>query len=155
MFVTSTTLTGNFGGVLLADEVCRAAAGFAELEGDYLAWLADGLLHPATRFTASDAAYALVDGTVVASGFVDLSDGTLDHAINLDEFGVPVVQNQRVWTGTTAGGFSSANHCKQWKNCDNLLSCTAQVGNAWQTTSEWSEGFGLCNNKLPIYCVEQ
>lgn len=61
----------------------------AGLPGEYKAWLADttAASAPDQTFFRAPGGYRLVDGTVVADDWFDLTDGTLQHAISKDEFG--------------------------------------------------------------------
>src|SRR5262249_27131858 len=106
VFVTSLTYTGNLGGLAGADALCQARADAAALGGTYKAWLADDSGSPATRFTHSTGEYVLVDGTVVAGNWADLTDGSTGHAIDKTEGnGTPPTTgsvcgppNRRVWS---------------------------------------------------------
>ena len=92
VFVTSTSTTGNIGGVAGADAICAAQANAAGLSGRFLAWLSDTRgASPSARFNKSLGAYRLVDGTQIASSYADLTDGRIAAPINLDEFGEPVM----------------------------------------------------------------
>ena len=50
-------------------------------------WLVPGAQAPATRFTQSVIPYVRTDGAVVANNWADLTDGTIQNPINVDEFG--------------------------------------------------------------------
>ena len=51
-----------------------------------MAWLSDSTASPSSRFTHSSVPYVLPDGTtVVANDWADLTGGTLQHLINMDE----------------------------------------------------------------------
>jgi hypothetical protein len=120
-FVSSSGHLGNLGGLTGADAICQNLAASAHLPGTYMAWLADTTGSPSTRFTRATAPYTLVDGTVVASSWADLTDGTISHGITLTEQGE--TRGVQTWSnvkadgtlgsaraGTPAGG----EHCQNW-----------------------------------------
>ena len=78
------------GGVTGADSVCQARANAAGLSGTFKAWISGGSYSssPASRFTRSTVLpYVRIDGAVVANDWNDLTDGTIQNPINIDEFG--------------------------------------------------------------------
>src|SRR5262249_60557677 len=81
VFVSSTTYTGNLGGLSGADAKCQSLATSAGHAGTFKAWLSDDVTDAKSRLTHSTMPYVLVDGTIVATGFTDLTSGTLRHAI--------------------------------------------------------------------------
>ena len=85
VFVTSTTHTGNLGGLDAADAICQELADNSELTGQYKAWLSNDTQSPSTRFIQSDVPYVLVDGTQIAINYDDLVDGTIQNVIDLTE----------------------------------------------------------------------
>ena len=85
VFVSSVTHDANFGGLAGADAFCQGLADAAALPGTYMAWLSDDSGSPSSRFAQSSEAYVLVDGTVVAHDWADLTDGDLQHPINVSE----------------------------------------------------------------------
>lgn len=114
MFITSTEHIGNLAGLLGADTICVNLATAAGLVGTYKAWLFDGTTSAANRLTQSPWPYVLVNGTKVADTWADLTDGTLDHAIDLDETGA-VVAVSEVWTGTHTDGTKTGADCTSWR----------------------------------------
>lgn len=155
VFITSEGFDGNLGGVNGADARCQQLARAAGLKGIYLAWLsADDGTSPATRFTQVSVPYRRLDGAVIAHNYADLTDGTLENPINLDEKGVES-NTSRPWTGTSSSGQPLG------ANCDNWLSNTetGQTGNQLETSYKWSADdltpFVPCGNKQRLYCFEQ
>ncbi|MCP4247869.1 MAG: hypothetical protein GY778_12545, partial [bacterium] len=107
VFATSTTYTGALGSFAGAYAKCQERANAAGLSGTYKAWLSgrpDGFggQNAADFLTHSAVPYKLVDGTKVADDWADLTDGSLDHAIDKDEFGNAVTGS--VWTNTETNG---------------------------------------------------
>jgi hypothetical protein len=158
VFVTSLAYDGNFlpdqqrGG----DDACTDLATNEGLSGDWTAWLGKGscgtCLDPRDRI--QDGEYRLLDGTLVASSLADLTDGTLEHAIDMDETETPLVGAFEVWTGTDADGTgtSGPGTCTVWTtNSDQIL---AQTGSTSATDEEWSDtgGGNPCDRLNRLYC---
>lgn len=164
VFITSGMLTGAMGGLAGADAVCQSLADGAGLTGTYLAWLSDGIVAPAFRFTHATEPYVLVDGTPIAEDWADLVDGTLMHAIDLTEGGTPPAQGTHVcgqtavWSNVTADGghADAASHCVGWTDANGIQSHSGR----WDLTgADWSAscfaGGATCLWAAPIYCFEQ
>jgi len=111
VFVTQTRYQANLGGLAGADAICQATAVAAGLPGtDWTAWLSDSTENAIDRIP--DGQYQLVDGTPVAADKADLTDGLLNAAINLSEFGNPT--SGFAWTGTQEDGTDTGNNCDDW-----------------------------------------
>lgn len=154
-FATSAPYDGNLGGLDGADAVCNAHAFAGGLAGTYRAWLADGTGSPSTRFIQSSQPYELVDGTLVANNWADLTDGTLQNPINRDENGTTVSTPTTVWTNvTTAGATDTAADCVDWTSDSGGDS--GGIGSSTSATSIWTDLGGQgCNLTLLLYCFEQ
>ncbi len=163
VFVTSTLQYGDMNGLAGADTICNDLAQEAGLPGTYKAWLSTGQANgtPAVRFTQSAVPYVKVDGVKVADNWADLTDGTLDSAINRTELnaappaGNPTCGNTSVWSNTNSNGtlFNSIN------SCGNYLS-TASAGHWGQSAlvnGGWSSACsgGTCSWQEPMYCFQQ
>jgi len=154
VFVTSTTTAGAMGGVSGGDAICQTRANAAALGGSYLAWLADtATASPASRFTKSVMPYVLVNGTKVADNYTDLTDGTLDNAINVTELNGSYTGS--VWTSvTSSGAFSSSVQCNGWTS--NASAVTGLNGTANAVDQTWTAAGGtFCNSTFALYCFEQ
>jgi hypothetical protein len=128
-----------------------------------MAWLSDDTGSPSTRFMRSTGPYVLVDGTVIANDWADLTDGNLAAAIHLTETGgdadvLPGVGG--VWTHTlpdgTPGGSSLNVHCENWQTTDD--SARGDAGFAFRTNLRWTDGetSGLCTSfRNNHYCFQQ
>lgn len=166
VFVTSTTYSGNLGGLDGADRECQKAAAVAGVPGVYMAWLSDLTqdLGPATRFlTHAAIPYTLTDGTRIADDWDDLTDGELQHGIDVDEFKQPLCTGfgctSTAWTGTDAAGFPRAAHplresCADWHSGESrpqgLAGVIDRVNETWTVG-----GFGTCNSERRLYCFGQ
>ena len=152
VFVTSTTTKGGLGGTTGADAICAGRATAAGLAGTFKAWLSVTGDGPATRFTQSAVPYRLVDGTLVANDWTDLTDGTLAHAIDVDESGTHVAAD--VWTGTGAAGGPLALNCTDFT--DSTAGSIGTCGNTASTSSGWTQSSTPgCGLALRLYCFEQ
>lgn len=167
---------GEVHGLDGADEICtyaaqsvgliRSALRTGELGPPYRAWLSSVDETVLDRFTAWELPYKLLDGTVVASRWDDLVDGTLAHAIDRDE------HNQAIATSDTAGVWTYTfldGTTPPWEPGDPTghprLDCQAWTtglalgspGDLHERGSQWSTAsYGLdCSIPRHLYCFEQ
>jgi hypothetical protein len=140
----------------MADTKCQSIATLQGLGGTWASWTSDSTSSAASRLGHSDVPYVLIDGTtVVAANWAELTSGTLQHGIDMDETGVtqPVVE---VWTGTdTTGSFVSGQTCSDWTVA--VHASTAQVGRSDHTDGGWTAVFfQFCDfDYQHLYCFEQ
>ncbi|HET7093933.1 MAG TPA: hypothetical protein VFI22_10655, partial [Thermomicrobiales bacterium] len=109
--------SANLGGLSGADAICQTTAeSGAAPAGIYKAWLSDDKGSPSSRFTQSAAPYRLVNGTVVANDWADLTSGGLRNAIDADEVGVPLSDHRLVWSNTLPNGepIDFNGDCADW-----------------------------------------
>lgn len=154
VFITSTTHTGNLGGLAGADAICQARADEAGLGGTFRAWLSDAGTSARDRLTHAAVPYVLVDGTRVASNWEDLVDGSLDHRIDLTEIGA-TVDNPYAWTSTTPSGDKfSVSLCASWNTTQGSL--YGGRGLATAVDGRWTN-FSLmtCGVASRLYCFQQ
>ena len=192
VFVSSETFDGNFGsgqvtlGHLDADNQCQVLADRAGLSGTFKAWIsgrvdtgAGPLAHGvADRFAHSSDPYRLVNGAQVAANWADLTDGSLDHAINMDENGSAVGESARVWTNTRTNGraWDNSRNCAVGPGPDTpsaiaSWSCgppgwspqdcqfqSGKFGLANSTSGSWTgtaSSNNSCSSSYHLYCVQQ
>ena len=101
-FVTSTSYTGNLGGLAGADAQCqaRATAASLPLPTTYLAWIDNGTDFTRISSLATGTDFTLVNGTVFATSYsVLVNNPTHTPLFALDEFGTTVANGALVWTG--------------------------------------------------------
>jgi hypothetical protein len=155
VFATSTTYTGNFGGMAGVHDACATRAAAAGLVGTYKAWSSDTTSDdPESTFARSAMPYKLPNGTKVADNWADLVDGTLDAPINATETGAALTGTNVVWTHVNASGEHNGNDCGNWTNAGS--GSNADVGLASSATSTWSSnGSAACNGLYRLYCFEQ
>jgi cysteine-rich repeat protein len=156
VFVTSANYSGILGGLAGADKICQDLADTASLGGTFKAWLSDGTMSPSSRFGINpefSGPFELVDGTVIAQGWKDLTDGSLLHAIDIDETGITVMTST-VWTNTTvAGDPLGTNHCASWSSSD----VDGTVGLSNKNDSEWTQKMkpmNACASGSRLYCFQ-
>ena len=172
VFVGSQKHTGNFGGIPGADSYCQNLASAAGLSGTFRAWLSAGTYasSPASRFNKSTIPYVLVDGTVIANNWADLTDGSIQHPINVNENGGPA-NTSMVYSFTRVDGsqglFGSASedcyggdcHCNGWTITATGGSPTpgSAVGQTTKSNDDWTDySFGnFCGGSYPLYCFQQ
>lgn len=178
VFVTASRHSSDLGGVAGADAICQTAANASALTqgGTYKAWIAGSTdaSAPFHRFTnlASTGPYELVDGTLVANDWDDLttnkSGDYLRAAINLSENGTGG-SLLRVWTNVEAdtglpASDSPGENCEDWTLADgNIGDNTVIVGRfgwSYLKNESWTaDGAALCSNNPEqpryLYCFEQ
>ena len=163
VFVTRQIFTANLGGVAGADAKCQTAAEDAGISGTFKAWIADGTSSPSTTFTRCQSPYELVDETLVADNWEDLTDGTIKHPINKDEYGTELtLAPTSVWTNTVAAGTPARTTldttCRAWGALDPPYATDhADTGSYGASTAAWTHtgGWLYCSIHLHLYCFEQ
>lgn len=159
VFVSSLTYTGNLGGLSGADVECNTLASAAGLPGTYKAWLSDSVASASSRLTHNSHAYGLSDRvTVIANNWTDLTDGNLDHAINMDENGASIIANKRAWTNTTMNGsirtVTADGTCNNWQSSNPGIGGLTGLSTA--NNADWTWYFiTSCDSPLRLYCFEQ
>jgi hypothetical protein len=177
-FISSLTFFADFGGTSQADTACQNMAAAAGLVGVYRAWLsttaADSVVN---RFSHSTVPYTLVNGTVIATSFADLVDGTIAHGIDLTETGVPLTDTgitmchgaptcAQTFTNTladgTVGPTANNNSCLNWTTRIFQPPAPAPLntfiaGDSTMATSSWTlRGSGFrCDFQARFYCFQQ
>ena len=152
VFRTSTIGGATFGGLAGADAQCQSLADAAGLGGRFIAMLSDSTTDMRDRIGPAPGGFVRIDDVEVATGRLDLFDGTLLAAIQVDENGATTSATE-VWTGTSPSGTSGAGTCSDWTS----TSGTTQVGVDNQTGFGWSSIYlQFCDRtNVALYCVEQ
>ncbi len=148
----------ELGGLAGADAKCQALADAAGLSGTFKAWLSSSQGSPADRFTHSDTyGYALRTGTMIASDWSDLTDGTLAAPITTDENG-SYIGGGWPWTGTGPDGTleDASNTCFNWSSLSNNEFSLGVCGAAIFTDAQWTvRSAAPCTWNGQLYCFEQ
>ena len=158
VFVTSSVYGAYLGGIAGADAKCQLAAGSVGLPGTFRAWLSTDLDAARDRLTHAAGPYSLVNGTVVATSWTQLTSGTLMHAIDRTELAGPPLAGTAcggaaVWTGTDIGGnHYTGYNCTAWT----LTSGSVVVGLATSGANAWTASCtGMCSGTAALYCLAQ
>lgn len=160
VFLTSQNVLADFIGAPNADAKCQMLGESALGAGTtWVAWLSDAATSPAMRFNRSLVAYKLVDGTIIANDWTDLTDGMLTNPITKDELG-NTLPNNEVWTATDPqGNWAGAADCQGWtvQGTGMAGGPVGQVGHSDSTAGAWTNVFTqFCNrDNVKLYCFEQ
>jgi hypothetical protein len=153
------TATGNQGGLSGADTKCQTRANtYLSNPGTFMAWLSSATVAASSRLNHFTGNYVLYDGTtVVANGWSDLTDGTLDTGINKDANG-GTVGLMGVWTNTTINGSiydsTATGGCSSWTSASSGAS--GRIGANGGTGSNWTNlQSSTCNSNSALICIEQ
>jgi hypothetical protein len=185
VFVTSRAFNGNLGGLAGADAKCQSLAQAAGLPGRFKAWLGNASVSASSRVTHATVPYKLVNGTVVANDFTDLTTGKPDepdvhhfflrHAIDITELGTQALGGTAtdcffggsgilVWTNANVNGSivnnNPVNSCGSNWNSSGPSTAGGPfgvVGIVGVISANWtvSCGSGKCEDTAPLYCFEQ
>lgn len=161
VFITSINYNGNMGGLSGADANCQERANAASLGGTWKAWLSDNTTVAASRLTHSSAGYKDLNGSWIASSWTDLTDGTLQNAINVNELG-QIKNSWGIWTNTQVDGTLmnyGSTSCSNWQSSQagvygalgSNVNISTPVTNSFWT---WNSS-DYCSSSYPLYCFEQ
>lgn len=159
VFATSSSYSGNMGGLSGADSKCKSAAEAAGLTRTYKAILSDSGNDAEDRLIISGEVY-IIDSLgnsnlVVNSGVALWNTDSINllSSIDLDENGNTV--NDSVWTGTGSdGGVFFTDNCTNWTSSgggtDGFTGSSASLNDQWvESLSE------ACSNSNRLYCISQ
>lgn len=157
-FITSTSYDADLGDTSGADSKCQARADAAGLPGTYQAWIAATAgTDPQSTFTKSTTVpYGTVTGVKIADDWNDLTDGSIDNPINVDEDGSTVSGGTLAWTNVLTDGTldNGSRDCANWSTISTNF---AKTGDANANDGTWtSDGDSpRCNETHRLYCFEQ
>lgn len=175
VFVTSQKYKGDMsrglptgGGVRAADEICQEQADRARLGGTFKAWISDSRRSPSTWAHSQPLThYRLVDGTIIAKSWAELTSGNLKAFIDKDQYGENIKGTKQVWTGTSSTGMRNPKNNMQLidksilDNCNDWTSSSpahkAKIGTThYQTEGYWSSLYHYpCHYLNRLYCIQQ
>lgn len=159
VFATSTTHTGELGGITGADAICQNLADQAGLPGTFKAWISDATESPATSFTQNPGRYVRTDGLPVAANWTTLVSGaTLSVPIDRNETGAYIAADREAWTNTLPSGLPAANVnnllCNAWT--DGSGGFSGRVGAIDEVDEDWTNDHSdPCNSTWRLYCFQQ
>ncbi len=152
IFITSTTHTGNLGGLAGADNICMARAREAGLPGTWRALLSTTGMNARDRIHYNWARLETMDGRVIALSKDDLWKGSIRAPIKTTETGATLA-GAMVWTGTLADG-THLGSCENWTMGEDRG--FGLSGKTNRTDDRWIENIGTgCAPGHHLYCVEQ
>jgi len=155
VFVSSATSNGILGSLVGADATCQTLADAvpALAGGTWMAWLSSTGPTASSRLNHQASEIYLVDGTTkVADDWDDLTDGSLAHAIDVNEEG-DIVASSMVWTGTQTNGGVNTPNCLGWSTGGAL---SGEGGLSSSAGSNWTRnGVTLCSSSGRLYCFSQ
>ncbi|MFC1649303.1 carbohydrate binding domain-containing protein [Patescibacteria group bacterium] len=171
VFITSTEYDGNLGGLRGADAKCQERADAAILGGVWHAWLSDSTNEAKLRSYHYPNPIYRIDGVKVADHWGDLTDGSLDEPIVVDEWGRLYSESSNilkgVWTNTASDGSEfeppegwnlSSSSCNNWSTNETNVGVRGVYGYPFSTlTNGWtSSTYTSCAiNNRHLYCFEQ
>lgn len=164
IFLTSTTYSGNLGGVSGADSSCSTRATAGGLSGVFKAWIAvtTGTNDPNTTFLKSAVPYKMVGGATVANDWAGLTSGSILAEVNIDEFGNTIAGTEKRLTNVTTSGTASSSGSSNTQNCTGFTSANggrdSRYGTAGATNSTWTDNGSTttaCNGTFRLICVQQ
>lgn len=165
IFISSTPVSANLGGLTGADLHCQNLAEAAKLSGfaGYRAWLSDADESPLERLEFGPERLVLLSGIQVAENLDALIANGPGDGITVTEQRTTLMET-RVWTNTAVTGevFSDTDHCKNWTsiaptNPDNSLSAASTGLNAMPKLpaddwDEWNDGRWWTSFLVPLQC---
>jgi hypothetical protein len=156
VFTTSQTYNGALGGLAGADAKCQASADAAGFGGSWKAWLSDSSISASSRLSQSSNPYSLINGTIIANNWSDLTDGSLRAPINITETGGAV--SDYIFTNTGIAGqtyYSGYGSCGNWTSTGDsyIVGWSGSSASAW--TDYWGGGSRWCHFPARLYCFEQ
>jgi len=150
VFVTSLRYTGNLvmeankldpapeplfndtQGLQAGDFICNTHASWGGHWGHFTAWLSTEEVNAKDRLTPGSGPFLAINGVIIANSIRDLTDGSLQAPIILDELGLPIVHTNirdrpkeevtswrryhtTIWTGTRSDGTAQeGQNCNGW-----------------------------------------
>jgi hypothetical protein len=158
-FITKTAVANPIGSTASADATCQSSADARSLGGTWKAWLSDATASASMRLSHANVPYRLLDGTLVANDWADLTDGSIAHAIDVDETGTSLATpgGLEVWTDSeTAGGTILDWSCANWTNAT-ASSPDGMVGRSEPLDQNWTTATPrTCDGSdVHLYCFEQ
>jgi hypothetical protein len=163
VFVSSTFLPANLGGVAPYDTACNTLAsdaGINNTQGNaFRAWISTAsspaMSGTGARITTTGG-FRRLDRTVVAASKTALQSGWMRAPIELDQWGARVSTGLSAWTGTSiSGAHRSGQDCAGWTS--NSASTFLDRGRVEGGPGLFTEGTGnhTCSNtSTRIYCFQ-
>jgi hypothetical protein len=168
IFATSTTHTGNLGGLAGADAICqaRASAGSFPNSAFYKAFISDSVTNAKDRFNLTGDLYnTRPSGSggmqLIGLNMADIIDQSIYNYVGYDESGSTISSVYNTWTATNSNGTKDGVHCSDWSSSGSTY---AKVGSTSRTNGDWINdsttgyftaptGNSYCSSQSRIYCM--
>lgn len=156
IFVTSSVLRGQ----LVSDELCQATAAQENLGGKWIGWYSSQTVIDVDALSRIEDVGPWYDlrGTLIFRNKGDLS-GLPRAPIRLTERNYLLDVDEPIWTGTTLGGFRSANLCLDSRGLvwgTNQPTSAGDIGRVGRLDERWTyAGSQTCNLEAHLICIEQ
>lgn len=154
VFVSSSVQAGDMGGLEGADDICKNLADVEGLGGSFRAYIRNGDVTVEERLEHATVPYVRLDGLRIANNWTDLTDGTLQAPLALDEQReLHMDPGQRAWTGLQSGEAMFDGYCSGWMDALGIGAAgdVPAIGPAWQGNDFQNP----CSFELRLYCIEQ
>ena len=146
-FVTSTTQTGNMGGLAGADTICQNAANANSIPGTFKAYLSSSTVNAITRLgTASG--WVRVDGKPIANSASDFAAGRFFYPLRITNAGVDV--GDAVAKTATIGGVLTGTTCGDYTSTSGMIATGTTAGQSGMFSTF---GGNSCNTPTRMYCL--
>lgn len=115
------------GGLAGAASLCATRAAASSISAiravtGWETWLSTSTSNARDRIVHTSGNYVNPNGVVLAAGYAQLIDGSLDVAMNKDENGATVSGGTLAWTSTAATGlWNGGNSCSGWTSTASSL----------------------------------
>jgi hypothetical protein len=155
MFTTSTTYSGNLGGLVGADAKCQERARAAGLSGTFIALLSTSQASAFSRIESAKG-WVRTDGRPFADGVPEMLQERILYPPRIDEFGKDIVGDDFVVTGTKNDGAPDPGKTgNDWGPAPAAGSWLCGGGQAFAGSDGWySFGHKECNLSFRLYCFE-
>ena len=156
MFATSSTHTGDLGGLAGADAICQGEANDAGLAGTYVALLSTGAVDAVSRIANPTYAIRRADGVLLAADRAAFFGGGLANGPGLDASGATVSTSGfagNVMTGSNDDGtLVGVRTCSDWTAADALAPYVSDLDH-YDAAGWFSIGVSACSVLQRIYCI--
>jgi len=90
------------------------------------------------------------NGDLIANDATDLWDGSIQNPVGYDEFGVPVADGTKVWTGSFSAGSAAVNTCGAFNDPGSF----GMTGNGTFSNTTWLDaGAQSCGLSARLYAI--
>ncbi len=150
IFITTSTHTGNLGGLVGGDALCQTAGNALDSTKTWQFIGSDSVTDAVTRLVLTGDVRN-VNGVLLATSEADFFDGTLTAAVSLTDAGVASIG--RSWTGSLNSGvkYTTALYCTNWT--DATTGVSGRRGRHSTTATYLDNQTSACNTASSLYCI--